>query len=370
MPEAAKEFINAASGPATFTLATLVLFVLMMYFYRTWTKPKYAVIPPILYLIFMGLSVGIPGVVEGDPNFQKLIFKADNVPIIMLQIMLYFFLWLSLRQAAINDERIENGLPPVEKTESDVKVFCWPDLVYVELITAVLITVGLIVWSILIKAPLEAPASATHAPNPSKAPWYFLGLQELLVYFDPWMAGVVLPTLIIVGLIAIPYIDKNPKGKGYYTVKQRPFAITIFLLGFLVFWMSYIQMGTFLRGPNWNFFGPYEQWTVTKTPSLQNVDFAQIFWLDILGRSYLPEAWYIREMPGMITVVLYMFGLPPLLTFVVPFFRKLYRQLGFIRHNIMMFLLLVMFSIPIKMILRWTLNLKYIVHIKEYFINI
>ncbi len=69
--------------------------------------------------------------------------------------------------------------------------------------------------------------------NPSKAPWYFLGLQEMLVYFDPWMAGVVLPSLILVGLMAIPYMDANPLGNGYYTYKQRKFAILSFCFGFL-----------------------------------------------------------------------------------------------------------------------------------------
>ena len=113
----------------------------------------------------------------------------------------------------------------------------WPDLVYTELISLIVCTVVLIVWSILLKAPLEQPANPADTPNPSKAPWYFLGLQEMLVYFDPWLAGVVLPGLIIVGLMAIPYIDKNPKGNGYYTFKERKPEITIFLFGFAVLWV-------------------------------------------------------------------------------------------------------------------------------------
>ena len=129
----------------------------------------------------------------------------------------------------------------------------WPDLVYTELISLILCSVVLIVWSILLKAPLEQPANRAVTPNPSKAPWYFLGLQEMLVYFDPWLAGVVLPSLIIVGLIAIPYIDKNPKGNGYYTFTERKVEITMFLFGFVILWSSLIVLGTFLRGPNWNF---------------------------------------------------------------------------------------------------------------------
>src|ERR1035437_4297307 len=96
--------------------------------------------------------------------------------------------------------------------------------------------------------------------NPSKAPWYFLGLQEMLVYFDPWMAGVVLPTLIIVGLMAIPYMDANPLGNGYYTFKQRKYSILSFFLGFLGLWVLMVIIGTFIRGPGWMWFWPGQTW--------------------------------------------------------------------------------------------------------------
>ncbi len=108
------------------------------------------------------------------------------------------------------------------------------------------------------QAPLEEPASSVKTPNPSKAPWYFLGLQEMLVYYDPWMAGVVLPSLIIVGLMAIPYIDFNKKGNGYYTFDQRKFSYLIVPVRLPGLWVTLIVLGTFLRGPNWNFFGPFE----------------------------------------------------------------------------------------------------------------
>ena len=86
---------------------------------------------------------------------------------------------------------------------------------------ALLITAFTLIFSIFVNAPLLELANFNETPNPSKAPWYFLGLQEMLVYFDPWYAGVVLPTLIVVGLMAIPYIDTNPKGNGYYTFAER-----------------------------------------------------------------------------------------------------------------------------------------------------
>ena len=154
------------------------------------------------------------------------------------------------------------------------KVDVWPHLVSREFLAAILVTVILFVWSLVMEAPLEAQADLNVTPNPSKAPWYFLGLQELLVYFDPWIAGVVLPTLIIIGLMAIPYVDTNPKGVGtwpamrwrqvggvpLWEATERPFAVTVFMLG-IVMWFVLIFIGTYCRGPNWEWYWPWEEWS-------------------------------------------------------------------------------------------------------------
>jgi hypothetical protein len=103
----------------------------------------------------------------------------------------------------------------------------WPYLVRIEFLAAVIVTVVLYVWSLTLNAPLEEPSNPNLTMNPSKAPWYFLGLQEMLVYFDPWIAGVVMPTLIMVGLMVFPYVDSNPLGNGYYTYRQRRFAVNM-----------------------------------------------------------------------------------------------------------------------------------------------
>src|SRR5258706_479748 len=159
------------------------------------------------------------------------------------------------------------------------KVHTWPYLVRAEFISGCVLLLVLMVWSITVDAPMEEPANPTKTPNPSKAPWYFLGLQEMLVYFDPWIAGVVLPSMIISGLILVPYCDKNPKGLGYFTLKERPFAIATFLFGFLVLWVMLIIMGTALRGPNWNFFGFFETWDVHKLETLSNINLSEYFWI-------------------------------------------------------------------------------------------
>src|SRR5258705_2199322 len=104
------------------------------------------------------------------------------------------------------------------------KVHTWPYLVRGEFIAGCVLLLVLLVWSITVDAPMEEPANPTKTPNPSKAPWYFLGLQEMLVYFDPWIAGVVLPSLIIVGLMVIPYVDINPTTTTTSTWKSPQFA--------------------------------------------------------------------------------------------------------------------------------------------------
>ncbi len=303
-----------------------------------------------------------------DPNFFAIAAKPDNVPIGAMIFLLGIFTWIALRKAYLNDKQIEVGGIPFEKTETDEKLFTWPDLVYTEMLCMILLTIVMVVWSVVLRAPLEEAANPTSSPNPAKAPWYFLGLQEMLVYYDPWMAGVVLPTFIIIGLIALPYIDFNQKGNGYYTFSQRPFAIITFMFGFIVLWVTLIVLGTILRGPNWNFFGPFTYWDPHKVDPLNNVNISQIFWLNWLGKPLEGMNPVVRELPGFILIFIYLFVLPPLLarTIMRPFFIKM----GFIRFIILVTLLQFMAALPIKMVLRWSFNLKYIVALPEVFFNI
>jgi hypothetical protein len=301
-----------------------------------------------------------------DPNFYLIAAKPDNVPIAAMIFLLGIFTWIALRKAYLNDRAIAAGGIPWEKTESDEKLFVWPDLVYTEMLCMILLSIVMIVWSIGLRAPLEEAANPTSSPNPAKAPWYFLGLQEMLVYFDPWLAGVVLPTLIIVGLMAIPYIDTNPKGSGYYSFRERRWELGIFLYGFLVLWSFLIITGTFLRGPNWNFFGPYEYWDPNKLVPLVNIDLSELIWVKLLGMP-LPKVWIIREAFGIFLCLGYL-ALPPILA-AGPF-RRFYLKMGAPRYYTGTFLFLIMMSLPIKMVLRWLFNLKYIVHIQEIFFNV
>ena len=361
----ARDFINGVTQPWWFLPIVTIAFFAMMVFYKVWTRPAIA---GILFALFL---VGYFGS-TADANFRSIVAKPDNVPITMMVIGVLFCIWVAFRRAAQNDTRVAAGQPLLEGDRDD-KVLVWPDLVYTELICLVIATALLTLWAILAKAPLEQPANPAYAPNPAKAPWYFLGLQEMLVYYDPWMAGVVYPGLIIVGLAAIPFIDVNPKGNGYYTLRERPFAIGVFLFGFIILWVVLIFVGTFLRGPNWNFFGPYEFWDLHKQAALNNIDISHIFWLFIAHRArptatdnpipFLPF-WLVREFVGIILVMAYLLITPAILRFTA--FKKLYASMGGVRYAVLMVLLLFMALMPIKMVLRWLFNLKYFIYLPEF----
>src|SRR5262245_57309602 len=238
-----KDIINFLSDPKFLILGAAILLLISLRFPEKFYTNKTGPLVFLGMVVFLILSMF-------DKNFRLIVTKPDNVPIVGMLFLVPFYTWFSMREAVRNDQRSAGGKPLIEQDETADKVLTWPDLVYTELICMVVLTVILIGWSMALQAPLEEPANPSASPNPSKAPWYFLGLQEMLVYFDPWLAGVVFPGLIIVGLMAIPYIDNNPKGNGYYTLKERKYEITTFLFGFLILWILLVILGTFLRGPN------------------------------------------------------------------------------------------------------------------------
>ena len=248
-------------------------------------------------------------------------------------------------------ERVD---PPAAEDATQVagetdELTTWPYLVRIEFLWTLAAMVLVTVWSIVIDAPLESPANPTVTPDPSKAPWYFLGLQELLVYFDPWIAGVMVPLLIIFGLAAIPYVDPNPEGNGYFTFSERPFAISVFLFGFVGLWTIPVLIGTFCRGPGWNWYWPWESWLVPKHAELTNQNLT-----DLLG---IPDGWMAMLAGGVCVVGWYAIGW-------LYYRRKrngaIIRALGPWRYGLVAFLFLSMMGIPVKMFLRLALNVQYV----------
>jgi menaquinol-cytochrome c reductase cytochrome b/c subunit len=130
----------------------------------------------------------------------------------------------------------------------------WPHLLIEEFVAMFVLSVGLVVFSTFLNAPLRELANANLTPNPSKAPWYFLGLQELLRYFHPMVAGISIPTFILVGLAAVPYVDRNPSTRP----GDRKIALTLFTMMFM-FGAVLTIIGSFFRGPGYNWIWPWAQ---------------------------------------------------------------------------------------------------------------
>ncbi len=145
------------------------------------------------------------------------------------------------------------GIQRVEREQGD-RVNVWPHLLIEEFVAMFVITAGLLIFSTFINAPLRELANPNLTPNPSKAPWYFLGLQELLRYFHPQIAGITIPTFILVGLAAVPYIDRNPSVKP----GDRKIAITMFTILFM-FGATVTIAGSFFRGTGYNWVWPWAQ---------------------------------------------------------------------------------------------------------------
>lgn len=148
------------------------------------------------------------------------------------------------------------GTKPTVGLQPDDMVFTWPHLLIRELILFVFVTALLLVAAFLFDAPLEEVANPAHPPNPAKAPWYFLGLQELVSY-SAFIGGVLVPALIVVLLVLVPYIDRKKVGIGIWFAKERALANGIFLT-FLIVMLILIIIGTYFRGPNWEFVVPWE----------------------------------------------------------------------------------------------------------------
>ena len=325
----------------------------------------------------------------------------DNIPIVAMLFLVPFFTWMGISQAIRNDRLIDEleADPKQAKTHHRKvepwrpgwarELHVWPYLVRIEFLATVIVTVVLFIWSITLNAPLEEPANPNLTMNPSKAPWYFLGLQEMLVYFDPWIAGVVMPSIIMVGLMVFPYVDSNPLGNGYYTLKQRRFSLWMFGAGFLM-WIVLIVIGTFIRGPGWIWFWPGQTWDHNAVVFDKNVDLH-----DMIAQSSIGKALHLgflavnpgKVMFGMLVVggfyivgALFFhwlmtvdfkrlrfpssFSLHGLHEALFPknaFEQKLLSRTSLLQYlTFQFFAVSVLLALPVKLILRLALTIKYV----------
>ena len=290
----------------------------------------------------------------------------DNVPIVAMLFLVPFFLWMGFKQAIANDRLIAEleADPKLAKTHHRKtlpwkphwarELHVWPYLLRIEFLAVIIVTVVLFVWSITLNAPLEEPANPNLTMNPSKAPWYFLGLQEMLVYFDPWIAGVVMPSLMLVGLMAFPYVDSNPLGSGYYSWKQRKIAVGSFMIGFIT-WIALIFIGTFIRGPGWVWFWPGQTWDHNVQLYEINRDLP-----DILGIDAQP--W--KGLFGLVVVGLFYVVAGLIIHIIVTwtkFDKKIFQRTSLLQYTIFQFFAItILVSMPVKLLLRQLFRIKYV----------
>ena len=278
------------------------------------------------------------------------------IPLLASVLMVLHF-WRVRKDGGISAPQLQtipNNLSESEEVPSKTarkleKVHVWPHLIRVEFLVTIAAMIILTVWSIVIDAPLEAPADPSRTPNPAKAPWYFVGLQEMLVYFDPWVAGVVLPSLIVIGLMLIPYVDINPTGNGYYSFQKRKFAIFTFCFGFFIMWLGFINIGVFFRGPGWNFFWPWQEWDPHKVMASTNINLSYALGI----RRYTVAALF----GGAVVLGYYSLGI---LYYFLKQKSETIQKLGVLRYGIVAFLFLTMAGLLIKIFLRLAFNIKYV----------
>lgn len=318
----------------------------------------------------------------------------DNVPIVAMLFLVPVFTYMGIKQSIANDRLIQQLETDPKLAKSHHRkvepwrpgwareIHVWPYLVRIEFLVTLIVTVILFVWSITLNAPLEEPANPNLTMNPSKAPWYFLGLQEMLVYFDPWIAGVVMPSIIMIGLMVFPYVDSNPLGNGYYTLRQRRFALLMFGWGFLM-WILLIFIGTFIRGPGWIWFWPGQTWDHNAVVFDKNIDLHDLIATSAIGKAlslgvvlqsdigkwifgglvvggfYIIGALFFH---WLMTVDFKRISLRPLRLFPKdPFEQKLLARTSLLQYlTFQFFAVSVLLALPVKLILRLALTIKYV----------
>ncbi|UCD80239.1 MAG: hypothetical protein JSW26_02060 [Desulfobacterales bacterium] len=230
----------------------------------------------------------------------------------------------------------KNRTDEANQEDHSLKLPVYPGFVFKEFLAALACLLVLAWLGLMIEAPLDVAADPDFTPNPAKAPWYFLGFQEMLLYFDPWLAGVVIPLLITAGLILIPLLDTDPRGEGYYSFRGRICATLPFTAG-LLFLAVLTIMAAWFRGSNWDWYWPWQDWSMARParPNFHNLP----NWLggSLLGIYYLT---------GML--------LP------YAFWRRRFEKWGRVRYAVYFFLVLTIVAVVIKVLLRLLLNVRYI----------
>jgi hypothetical protein len=190
---------------------------------------------------------------------EYLLNEPDAVALVLLTLGVGLTLVVGLAAGRRRDRHGGSSSPSVEDQRQAV-VTTWPHLLRLELVATLATMLFVAWWAIGLEVPLGPVADPGVTPKVAKAPWFFVGIQEMLQYFDAWLAGAVLPLLMIGGLCALPYIDHDTRESGRYTLRRRPVALAV-TLALVGLWILPMVVGLLLRGENWSLqpvWGPQE----------------------------------------------------------------------------------------------------------------
>ncbi len=210
--------------------------------------------PKLRFVLLGGDSVG------SDALLRFYTLHVIAIPAIAALVINYH-IWRVIKDGGLAhpfEKRASEGESAAQPQRTDTVITTFPQVVYVEFLVFLVLMAGLVAASLIFNAPLEEEASPLRPSNPSKAPWYFLGLQELVGYSAFW-GGVAVPTVLTVYLLLLPYIDRKREGVGVWFARERIVTMTIWTL-ILIGIVVTTALGIYFRGPNWNFYWPWENW--------------------------------------------------------------------------------------------------------------
>ena len=342
--DAVESVIDYLAAPPRFFALALVVFLACRSSKHPWSRAGGAVIALLTTAFF--------GTVLADDGARRLILHPERLPVVLLAVSSLILLWIEMRRFWLPSEASEVRQAPAKSGFSTLD-------------TTVATGVGLLLvactW--LRPASLGAVAEPLSPPALAKAPWFFVGLQELDAYFDPWVPYFALPLLLVAGLLGLPFIQIGSEGAG----RRR----SLFLLGWLLLWLWPMTVGALLRGPHWNAFGLFEAWDASRPAPPAPQPLSDVFWLGWL-RASEPESWWWRELPGAILLAGYFVLLPIVLgrwRLTGKAYASYRSAMGPWPFRAALAWVLTVMIVPLKMYGQWLWNIGYWLHLPELAFN-
>ncbi len=302
--------------------------------------------------VLLVMAVAFLGAGLSDGGFRRLILHPERLPVVILVLASVVILWTEMRWFWFPRRgetlRAPGSAYPTEPRPSST-----------DAAVATVVCLAVVICALLQPVALGPEADPVSSPGLVKAPWFFVGLQELGTYFDPWVPYLALPLLLVAGLLGLPYLQIGDTGAG-----QRR---SLFLLGWLLLWLWPMAVGALLRGPHWNAFGPFETWDPSRPAALAPRPLSEVFWIGWL-RSFEPADWWWRELPGMLLLSGYFVLLPMALRRLQMTGRAYanYRKaMGTWRFRAALAWVLALMVVPLKMYGQWLWGIGYWIYLPE-----